>query len=202
LLGVTGVLSFVLLVKLSAKLHQHELLCYAGAVSMAIETDHIEVNVVPALAKLERTIAQRLRNASESWVRHSLYSIGMVLTLFLMCCMHLLSYHKSSVLDVGPVALGGVMFLSVGWSALYPLAFVAETFEYDVLRYLNNPVLIQNAQRYFGQQMLSHLHTLQWGFRCGGTLITTRIVVNVGGACFLALATSVSQAVFDTYLKS
>merc|ERR1712060_893681 len=67
----------------------------------------------------------------------------------------------------------------------YPLALVAETVEYDVIRALNTPAILRQAQKHLGQQMLPHLTNLEWGFRFGGAVINTRIVMQV--ACALAV---------------
>merc|ERR1712007_302660 len=75
-----------------------------------------------------------------------------------------------------------------------PLAQVAEVFEYDVLHALNNPLVLRNARRHLGDQLLSHLHTLGWGFRAGQTVINLRLVMNVLAAMLITIITSVSQA--------
>merc|ERR1711933_315110 len=59
---------------------------------------------------------------------------------------------------------------------LLPLAAVAETFEYDVVKALSNPSILKGAQKVFGQQLLAHLHSLDWGFRIGGVVISTSFV--------------------------
>ena len=64
-----------------------------------------------------------------------------------------------------------------------PLANVAETFEHDIVRALNNPVVVQRAQKYFGQQLLAHLQTLKWGFHMGGPVINMRVFSQLKSAC-------------------
>merc|ERR1712039_136456 len=86
--------------------------------------------------------------------------------------------------------------------ATWPLAMVAETFDYDVLRALNNPLILHEAQRVFGQQVLSHLVALDWGLRFCGTTITTRFVVNIVLGLVIAMTTSLSQAVMSKYSTS
>merc|ERR1712060_147025 len=84
-----------------------------------------------------------------------------------------------------------VVLLVVGNAAVaFPIARVAETFEYDVLRALNRPEVVRSAQRHFGQQFLSHLKTLEWGFRAGGTVISMRIIAQF----FMGLIITVSTA--------
>merc|ERR1711879_247066 len=78
-----------------------------------------------------------------------------------------------------------IVCMSVAACFLSPLAFVAETFQYDVLRALNTPLILNRAQKFFGQQFLNHLHTLDWGLRFGGQVLNTRIVVSICMACFL-----------------
>eukprot|EP00931_Biecheleriopsis_adriatica_P037071 TRINITY_DN21281_c0_g1_i1.p1 TRINITY_DN21281_c0_g1~~TRINITY_DN21281_c0_g1_i1.p1 ORF type:complete len:132 (+),score=18.88 TRINITY_DN21281_c0_g1_i1:23-397(+) len=75
-----------------------------------------------------------------------------------------------------------------------PIAQVAEVFDYDVLRSLNNPVVIKKAQRHFGQQLLPHLHTLEWGFRVGQTVINMKVVMNIIIAIMLTSITATIQA--------
>merc|ERR1711972_361110 len=80
--------------------------------------------------------------------------------------------YIESVFPLCIQALCVLLVLSV--SLGLPIASVAETFEHDVLRSLNNPVVVRNAQKHFGQQMLGHLHTLEWGFRVGGSVVNMR----------------------------
>merc|ERR1711920_1220118 len=78
-----------------------------------------------------------------------------------------------------------------------PLARVAETFEYEVYRALNNPVVMRESQRHFGQQFLTHLRTLDWGFRFGGTVISVKIVMHITVAMVVTVFTTVGQAMLD-----
>merc|ERR1712238_214277 len=80
-----------------------------------------------------------------------------------------------------------------GW----PLAAVAETFEYDVLKWLNNVSVLRDAQKYIGQQTLPHLHALDWGFRFGGSVINSRTVSNVVVGMAAALLGTLGQAIFE-----
>merc|ERR1711879_310579 len=90
----------------------------------------------------------------------------------------------------------GISVLCFGSSSviLFAMAFVAETFEYDVLRALNTPFLLKQAQMYFGQQLLPHLNILEWGFRFGGSVLSARNVTNIVTGLFVGLVASVSQA--------
>merc|ERR1712008_173002 len=60
-----------------------------------------------------------------------------------------------------------------------PMARVSETFEYDVLRALNTPIVLKHAQRHLGQQLLPHLRSLGWGFRVGGSVIGLRFAMTI-----------------------
>merc|ERR1719291_355634 len=77
---------------------------------------------------------------------------------------------------------------------LSQMAAVAETFHYDVLRALNNPSMLKEAQKYFGQQLLSHLNTLEWGFRVGGIVICPRLVSQIAFTLLIGIVTSASSA--------
>merc|ERR1712110_1335406 len=73
---------------------------------------------------------------------------------------------------------GFIMLVCLGLCALlgWPLASVAETFEYDVLRWLNNVSVLHHARKYIGDQTLPHLHALDWGFRFAGSVISSRTI--------------------------
>merc|ERR1712039_303596 len=80
----------------------------------------------------------------------------------------------------------------------FPLALVSETFEYDVIRALNTPTILKRAQKHFGQQVLHHLTKLDWGFRFGGAVINTKIIVNILYALVLTFIASFVQAVSES----
>merc|ERR1712217_778068 len=89
-----------------------------------------------------------------------------------------------------------IILLALALSLATPLAATAETFDFDVPRNLNNPLVMQKAQKHFGQQLLNHIITLEWGFRFGGTVITVQMVRDIITAMCLAMVTTVSQAFF------
>merc|ERR1712217_257588 len=89
-----------------------------------------------------------------------------------------------------------IILLALALSLATPLAATAETFDFDVLRALNNPLVMQKAQKHFGQQLLNHIILLEWGFRLGGTVITVKMVRDIITAMCLAMVTTVSQAFF------
>jgi len=84
---------------------------------------------------------------------------------------------------------------------LAPMAAVAETFEYDVLRALNNPSMLKGAQKYLGQQLLPHLTTLEWGFRVGGIVINPRLVSQVAVTLIVGVVTTAGN-VLQTKLSN
>merc|ERR1712032_317957 len=68
---------------------------------------------------------------------------------------------------------------------LYQLAILAETFDYDVVRTLNTPRVLQHAKRHFGDLFLVHVESLQWGFRSCGKVITMSFATNIAAALML-----------------
>merc|ERR1712100_1008146 len=70
------------------------------------------------------------------------------------------------------------MFFAMG-ALIFPLAKVAESFEYDALRIVNTPEVLHHAQRLYGQTLLAHVQLLNWGFRIGGLAINMRMGVQV-----------------------
>merc|ERR1740121_1037045 len=122
----------------------------------------------------------------------------------MFCCLnvlvivtYLISGDSKSTDELMWAIIGLVFVATLIQSMGLPLAQVAEVFEYDVLHALNNPLVVKNAQQYFGQQLLSHLHTLGWGFRFGQTVINLRLIMNVLAALMVTIITSVSQAVLQ-----
>ena len=79
--------------------------------------------------------------------------------------------------------MGTMVFATVCIAVLgLPLANVAETCEHDVVRAPNSPVVVQRAQKHFGQQLLAHPRTLKGGFRMGGTATNVRVFSLPGSA--------------------
>ncbi|CAK0895820.1 unnamed protein product [Prorocentrum cordatum] len=179
------------LVFVASKLHEHDLMRYAGAVVKAMPRSDSDV-IVPSLRKLEFTVSARLRYASTTWVRFTVLEILLFGILALVACTRLLLSETTSFTSGWSMILILASSLVVVLSA--PLASVAETFEYDVLRALNNPSVLKQAQQHFGQQLLAHLQTLDWGFRVGGTVINNKMVVQVATALVITSVTAVSQS--------
>merc|ERR1712228_828459 len=148
--------------------------------------------VVPSLRKLEFTVSARLRYASTTWVRFTMLEILLFGIVALVACSRLLLSDTSSFTSGWIMILVTTSLLVLVLSG--PLAAVAETFEYDVLRALNNPSVIKHSQQHFGQQLLAHLRTLDWGFRFGGAVINNRMVVHVATALVITTVTAVSQS--------
>jgi hypothetical protein len=182
------------LVFLASKLHEHDLMCYAGAMVKAMPSADSSL-VTRSLKKLEFTVSARLRYASTTWVRFTVLEIILSGMWALAACARLLMAHEQVSTRS---TYGWIMILVVASSFVLvlsaPLAAVAETFEYDVLKSLNNPSVLKHAQQHFGQQLLAHLRTLDWGFRVGGTVISNRMVVNVATVLVITSVTAVSQS--------
>mmetsp|Transcript_89983 Transcript_89983/g.237416 ORF Transcript_89983/g.237416 Transcript_89983/m.237416 type:complete len:117 (-) Transcript_89983:421-771(-) len=83
-------------------------------------------------------------------------------------------------------------------SQFFPFAAVAEVYEYDLLRTLNKPQVLHKVMKHLGQQMLPHLHTLDWGFKIGQTMINMKLVINLIMGMSLALITTVGSALMST----
>jgi len=185
-------LSHVWVIAILMRLHRHDLFCYAAALARALHDPHPDDKMPSALEKLELTVTTRFRHASSTWVPLAMYiaivmgSISLVIISILMVGVKL-SYPWLFVLSL-------ILSSSICSVILIALSFVAETFEYDVLRALNTPFLLKQAQMYFGQQLLPHLHVLEWGFRFGGSVLSARYVTNIVGGLFVGLVASISQA--------
>ena len=183
------------LVFLVSKLHEHDITCYAGAIVKAMPRADSSV-VMPSLTKLEFTVTARLRYASSTWVRFIVLEISVFGILALVACTRLLFSEATST------AYGWISILVVTSSLVLvlaaPLAAVAQTFEYDVFRALNNPSVLKHAQQHFGEQLLDHMRTLDWGFRVGGTVINNKMVSQVATALVITSVTAVSQSFMTT----
>merc|ERR1712196_295393 len=108
-------------------------------------------------------VTTRLRTASSTWVRAAVCAILVGCAEILIIGSDLLTWQEGVTNDLlARILLIVVAFLGVCVLGV-PLARVAEVFEYDVLRALNTPLVVKHAQRHFGQQLLAHLHTLEWG---------------------------------------
>jgi hypothetical protein len=181
------------LVFLVAKLHEHDLTCYAGAMVKAMPRADSSV-VVLSLRKLEFTVSARLRYASTTWVRFTVLEIILSGIWALFACTRLLLSEETTASTHGWIMILVIAsFFVLVLSA--PLAAVAETFEYNVLEALNNPSVLKHAQQHFGQQLLPHLRTLNWGFRVGGMVINNKMVVQVATALVITSVTAVSESV-------
>merc|ERR1712039_484480 len=145
----------------------------------------------------EVSVTFRLRWASATWVRAVLLFIVCLCFAALVIVTYLMSGKNQTMNSVVWASATLVFVATLIQSMGLPLAQVAEVFEYDVLHALNNPLVVKNAQQYFGQQLLSHLHTLGWGFRFGQTVINLRLIMNVLAALMVTIITSVSQAVLQ-----
>lgn len=189
-------LLFLWTFELFAQLHRHDLLWYASALSETLERSDPRNDPLPALKMLEQLVGAHLRHASDTWVYQVLRNIGTFGVVIAVLVSHLLSGNvdQSIVLLNVWLLLGSLLAI---YGNAFPLASVAETFDYDVLRALNNPIVLHHAQKYFGQQFLAHLHTLHWGFRIGGVVINKDGVAKVIGAVAIACTVATSQSLLN-----
>lgn len=164
-------------------LHRYELRCYAFILDHELGNDgESELDPIPELNELEALVTSRLRMASNTWVRRHMVSVIIGCAVFIALTIASISGEVFPFVIFVMVVIGGSMCVQVRM-----LASVAETFEYDVLLVLNNPVVLRGAQRYIGQQMLPHLGHLNWGFRFCGSVINSRAVSAIALTMFSAL---------------
>jgi hypothetical protein len=182
------------LVFFASSLHRHELLCYAGAMVKAIEGDGAASDVVPSLKKLELMMTARLRHGSRTWVRFTVYEVLCSGAWVLISAMFLVS-RSDSGMWLARLVLASTIIVVL----LAPLAAVSETFEYDVLKALNNPSILKGAQKYFGQQLLAHLNSLDWGFRVGGVVIGQRFLAQITTPLLIGILTAVSSTLQSNF---
>merc|ERR1712151_372182 len=79
----------------------------------------------------------------------------------------------------------------------FPLASVAETYEYDVLRILNNMGALSGARRHIGDQIIPHIQALDWGFRFAGAVINTKACMGLLLGMLSTMIGTVGQLVMD-----
>jgi len=175
-----------------SKLHEYDLLSFSGALAETFE-DNTE-NQLPLLQEVEALTGDRLRHASETWVAATLRCVVIlgVMAVFLM--LQLLSGGASSRADFVWLTLTLVATLLNMVLLGFPMARVSEIFDYDVLKMLNKPLVLKHAQQHLGHQLLPHLHSLDWGFRVGGTVLIKRLVMTIAITALTSLVATVSQA--------
>jgi hypothetical protein len=190
------------LVILAAKLHRHDLLCFAAAMTQAMESDGEASDVVLRLKEYELLVTAQLCYASRTWVSFMVYEAAFYGLFNLIAVLFLVSQNAESDMWSGGLMTASVLIVLV----LAPMAQVSETFEDDVLRQaLNNPTTLKGSQKHFGQQFLPHLKSLQWGFRVGGIVITQSLITQIAGTLligFVTIATSMVQAKFESHLDT
>jgi hypothetical protein len=185
--------SCVVLVYISCDLHDYELKWYANGLAECLINDTLTFDLLPPMTRTEEMVTSRLRFASSSWAAVSLSSCMFMAVSFVVTATQMLTMP----LDIWEVCRHSAYLISMLLFMaflIFPIAQVAETFEYDVLRALNKPSIVHHAQRYFGQQLLSHLHTLNWGFRVGGTMINASLVMRLVTAVGATAVATISQA--------
>merc|ERR1712150_113560 len=175
-----------------SKLHAHDLRCYSGAVAETLE--HSE-EPLPFMKELEDAIGDRFHRASQTWVVATVRCMIVLGLSFIFLLLQLFAMLSSSnynifmlVVATGSCLLGVVLLGA-------PMASVSETFEHDVLRGLNTPLVLKHAQTHLGEQLPSHLRNLQWGFRVGGTDINMRLLSSVIMTALTSIVAITSQAV-------
>merc|ERR1712228_276107 len=84
---------------------------------------------------------------------------------------------------------------------LAPMAAVAGTFEHDAVNVLNTPSTLKSAQKYFGQQLLSHFKELKFGFKIKGITLRPRLLSQISAALLIALLTSASSAIQSDFVR-
>jgi len=185
--------------RLMCHFHKHELMWYANALAEMLKIEDVQPQLMDQLSSAETSITNRLRQASTTWVKSVILTLGGFSLMILVLVTYLMSDIQKEVIDFSLAVSNLILLVSLLLLCGAPVATVAEVFEYDVLHALNNPLVVKNAQRHFGQQLLSHLHTLGWGFRFGQTVIDLRIIVNIVAALLISVITSVSQAMLQQF---
>jgi len=185
------------MVNFASRFHRHDLLSFANSMAAALEVDDIRFNPVRQLKKLECMVTNRLRHASATWVRLVVVNIFAYLFGFIFLAASLVFGKNLPIRSIGLTAFVMMVTLGVMLALGAPLASVAETFEYDVLRALNNPLVLCHARRHIGDQMLPHLQFLEWGFRFSGAVITSRRISTIMLGLVTTLVGTVGQAIFD-----
>merc|ERR1712008_354225 len=170
-----------------SKLHAYELLCYARATAELLESSEAPL---PFLNEVEALIGARFRRASQTWAAATVRCIAVACLICVFLMLQIVA-GRSSGMDALWCFAAAAMYLTLVVLLGMPLARVAEVFEYDVLRALNTPLVINHSQKHLGQQLLSHLSTLGWGFRIGGTVVNMRLVSSI---VMVALTSSVAIA--------
>merc|ERR1712087_360349 len=142
-------------------------------------------------------VTARLRNASATWVRNAIEAI-MCAGLGFMVMATVVLFQRGIL--IRELLLNGfIMIICITMCAFIglPLASVSETFEYDVLRWLNNVSVLHHARKYIGDQTLPHLQALDWGFRFAGSVISSRTVGGIMFGMVTTIVASMGQAIFD-----
>jgi len=185
--------------RLFCQFHKHELMWYAHALAEILQMDDGQTELMEQLSAAESSVTARLRQASATWVKSAIFALAGISLMIVVLVTYLMSDLDKTTEDLLFAIPVGLMLLTFLFLIGTPIAGVAEVFEYDVLHALNNPLVVKNAQRHFGQQLLPHLHTLGWGFRFGQTVINLRIIVNVFAALMITIITSVSHSVLQQF---
>jgi len=145
--------SCTFLVYFSCDLHKYELRWYAAGLAETLANDDLGIDPLTAITRTEEMVTNRLRHASSSWASVSLCSGVFMAACFIITAAQMLT----APLQLQDVYRHSAYLLSMLVTMVFlisPIAQVAETFEYDVLRALNKPLIVNRAQQYLGQQLL------------------------------------------------
>lgn len=179
----------------AGKLHRFDLRKYSRTLAAAVEATGTHDDILHVLKKYEATVTRRLRLASRAWVRYEVLIVALNSGVGLCVCMAVFLQESVDIFGAAVLFLG---ILSSNVQVCYSLTLVADTFEYDVLKDLNNPVVMNRVQKYMGQQFLHHIKTLDWGFRFGGTVLNTRLAMQLT----VPLAVGILSALFKLLLDN
>ena len=134
-------ITFIWIMYFFCCLHQHELLWYAQALSQTIE-ECVHFDLVATLKDIEVAVSSRFRLASKSWIRMTIVSIAFFMGSFVWNLLELLACDARQMrFGIGYLVIATVYIAVLG----IPRANVAETFELDVMRAPNNPVVVQRG---------------------------------------------------------
>lgn len=183
------------LIHVTGVLYQQDLFDYAAAVLHICEQNVSSEDTVDKLSEIESRITHRFRQANASGVGPIVGSALYGMFMALLCTMLLVVTPNLGWALRFECILYLVMGLTIQFAVIRQLTAVAETHEYDVLRELNNPRTISQSRGLIGELLLTHLQSLGWGFRFGGSLIDNRMLSSSFGGLIVAAIAAIGQMV-------
>eukprot|EP00929_Paragymnodinium_shiwhaense_P103774 TRINITY_DN6752_c0_g2_i1.p1 TRINITY_DN6752_c0_g2~~TRINITY_DN6752_c0_g2_i1.p1 ORF type:complete len:626 (-),score=76.78 TRINITY_DN6752_c0_g2_i1:337-2214(-) len=170
--------------------HTHEMFWYSGVLASSLDSDDDE-GFLYVLTQAERLVTARLRAASLSWVASAMvFFLASALLLLVNLVYVFVGLEDFTVY----ITLATTVYGTILFSGLLPFAQVAEAYEHDVFRRLNLTEYCNKSQAYFGQQFLTHLRSLDWGFRVGGVTINMHFFSRLVSAAGLGVVTTVLRS--------